>query len=154
MNQSKKDGPSSPARDQSTINADKGFAVPKPVPFTSDICSCDVPYERFRGLQAYAVTFVVGDSPVLDPGNEHVLLDSDVLYVTAHTRQEAIELGRKALSARCDGHCIYTVVGVYYIDQLLWFVQGAYRTLAGISVPTDPSNVDDPPHENFKPYGE
>jgi len=29
----------------------------------------------------------------------------------------------------------YTVVGVYYIDQLLWFIQGAYRALAGISVP-------------------
>jgi hypothetical protein len=154
MNQTQKSEPQLEALIKSTKSDMAGSEATKPVPFTGNISSCDVPYERYHGPQAYAVTFVLGGSTALDEGNERALLESEVLYVIAHNRMEAIELGRRALQTRADGHFEYTVVGVYYIDQLLWFVQGAYRTLAGISLPTDPSNSDDPPHEYFKPYSE
>jgi hypothetical protein len=43
----------------------------------------------------------------------------------------------------------YTVVGVFYVDQLLGMAQRAHRTTAGIVMPTDPTNSDEPPHEDI-----
>lgn len=154
MNQSHQDAPPAHASAPVTQQPGASHSALKPVPLTGSVQSCDLPYERYRGPQAYAITFIVGDSSWLDDPRGDPLLNSDVLFVKAHSREEAIQLGRQALTGRAYPDSEYTVVGVYYIDQLLWFAQGAYRTLAGISVPTDSSNAFDPPHEYFKPYGE
>ena len=139
-----------------TVNHSAGDPVPPAsVPRTEPIASYDLPILRFKGKQAFAVTFIVGDTFELDEGDGvTALLNDDVLYVLAHSREEAVAKARKALLTRNDGHCPYTIVGVHYIDQLLAMAQCAYRTLAGISPPTDAGNSDDPPHEYIKPYAE
>jgi hypothetical protein len=69
----------------------------------------------------------------------------------AETREEALGLAREALATRCDGGIDYTVVGVFFVDQLLAMAQRAHRTTAGILQPTGPSNSDEPPHEAAGP---
>jgi hypothetical protein len=70
--------------------------------------------------------------------------------VMAETREEALGVARKALKARCQGNIDYTVVGVFYVDQLLGMAQRAHRTTVGIVMPTDPTNSDEPPHEEME----
>jgi hypothetical protein len=98
--------------------------------------------------------FVVGDSSAMEPGNEDRLLSWDDLYVLAVTREEALSLAREVLATRCGGSIEFTVVGVFYVDQLLGLAQRAHRTSAGILEPATPGNSDEPPHEAAGPLRE
>jgi len=68
----------------------------------------------------------------------------------AENREEALGVARKPLATRCEGTIDYTVVGVFYVDQLLGMAQRAHRTTAGIMMPADPTNSDEPPHEEME----
>jgi hypothetical protein len=114
---------------------------------TSPIHCNDAGFHRHRGQQAFAVVFVVGPSSALEPGNDDTLLDWGDLYVLAETPEDALRLAREALATRNGGRIGYTVVGVFYVDQLLGMAQCAHRTTAGILEPTNATNSDNPPHE-------
>ena len=81
------------------------------------------------------------------PRKAELIECADGSYVMAETREETLSIARKALATRCGDTINYTVVGVFYVDQLLGMVQRAHRTTVGILMPTDPANSDEPPHE-------
>jgi len=125
-----------------------------PIHRTAPIHCNDVDFLRHPGKQAFAVVFIAGGSSMLEPGNEERMFSWDDLYVLAKTRDEALNLAREALDKRCNGAIVYTVLGVFYVDQLLAMAQRAHRTTAGIINPVDPTNSDDPPHESIEAFHE
>jgi len=59
---------------------------------------------------------------------------------------------------RCRARCLgtykrdtiaYTVVGVFYVDQILGMTQRVHRTTAGIVISSDPTNLDEAHHEEM-----